>query len=128
MKKICSLILVVMLALGIATSCFAEVVYTRGMDARVLTSVVTGATAQLSTAVTTVNRVLGYSFTDSSAGSVGLYDSSAALDTAVAKLISEATCASGTVVTVMFPLPRNISLGLVTKNSASTGVLTVYYE
>ena len=128
MRKFLSLALVVVFVLSLATMGFAEVVYTRGVDARVLTSVVTGATASLSTAVTKVNRILGFSFTDSSAGSCGLYDSAAANDTAVTKLIAEATCAAGTIVTQMFPLPRDLTYGLVTKNSASTGVLTVYYE
>jgi hypothetical protein len=128
MKKILSLALVVMFILGIATTGFCEVYYVRGPDSRVLTECTTGATATLSTSITTNNRIMGIEFTDSSAGSVGIYDTATAGDTPVTKLILEASCAAGYVSVVMFPLPRNITYGLVVKNSASTGSVTVFYE
>ena len=128
MKKYLYLILVVMLLVGITTS-NAEVVFQRSQDARVSTWAVANDAGELSTTITTNNRIFGYTYTDSSAGEVGLYDASTLAATiTVSEMISEVDCAAGTAVTVMFPLPRNLSNGLVVRQKNTTGCATVYYE
>lgn len=113
----------------------AEINYTRGVDARTSTYVLTKTTAAtLASAVTTNNRVIGYTFADGAAGEVALFDCSVAIGASTlnvpstSNVFSEVMVIAGGQTTVMFPLPRNISNGLVVKMSTDTGAVTVYYE
>jgi hypothetical protein len=132
MKRILSLFLVVMFVLSIATMGFADVIYTRGPDSRVLTyTLAQTAVTTLSSTVTTYNRILGFTFTDSAGGTGSLFDGATvatvqASDTTY--LIGEIKVAAGGTTTVMFPLPRDVKYGLVTRQSTATGCLIVYYE
>lgn len=132
MKKFISLFLVVMFVLSIATMGWADVFYVRGPDARVLTYTLAktiGTT--LSSSVTTNNRILGFAYTDSAAGTGGIFDGAtvAAVNAALGTyLIAEISVAAGGISTLMFPLPRNVSNGLVVSMSTATGCILVFYE
>ena len=132
MKKILLLVLAVMLGLGIAVSAFAEATYTGGPDARVLTYAVGLTTTRaLSTTIVAGNRILGFSYTDSAAGTGALFDAStvALVNGADSTyVIAECSVAAGTSQTVMFPFPRAVNNGLVTGMSTATGALVVYYQ
>ncbi len=135
MKKMLCLILAVMM-IFIARMSFADASYPRGMDARIKTEPLSGtAAATLSSNVTTNNRVIGYTFSDSSAGNTALFDASEATGSAsstndpdTTNVFGEADVIAGGNVTVVFPFPRALTKGLVMKNSATTGKLVVYYE
>lgn len=133
MKKILSLSLAVVL-LGLIAAPFvgkakADVLYTRGTDARLYTYVVPNtSTATLSSTITTNNRILGFVYSDSAAGVSTLFDSSSASTLTTSLIFAEAHVAAGTQSIQMFPLPKALNNGFVTKNSTSTGVLVVYYE
>ena len=133
MKKILSLILVVIFVLGLTTS-YADVVYTRDYDARTLTYTLAGTDVATLTGLTTNNRILGVMVSDSSAGAFGVFDYAtlaaynAETSYSGTDIIIEAYCAAGGVSVVMFPLPKNISNGVVAKLSNSTGSGTIFYE
>lgn len=133
MKRIISLALVVIFGLGIATS-FAEVTFTRGSDARVLTYTLAGTATATLTSLTTNNRILGVSVSDSSAGAFGVFDYAtlaaynAETSYSGTDLIIEVYCAAGGVGVLMFPLPKNITNGVVVKLTNSTGSGTIFYE
>ena len=120
----------------IARNSSAAVDTSRGMDARIKTEALSGTTsATLSTAVTINNRIIGYTFTDSSAGNTAIFDASETVGTSsstndpdTTNVFGEADVIAGGNVTVIFPLPRSLTKGLVMKNSATTGKLIVYYE
>ena len=134
MKKFISLFLVVMFVLSIATMGFADVIYTRGPDSRVSTYTLASTTAgkrTLSTTVTTYNRILGFTYTDSAAGVGSLYDGALVATveaSAPTYVIGEIAVAAGGTSTIMFPLPRNLTYGLVVGMSTATGCTIVYYE
>ena len=135
MKKLFLIALAVTMVF-IARVSTAGVDTSRGMDSRVKTEALSGTTSPtLSTAVTTNNRIIGYTFTDSSAGNTAIFDASEATglstssnDPDTTNVFGEADVIAGGNVTVIFPLPRNLTKGLVMKNSATTGKLIVYYE
>ena len=127
----------VVMALLTAGNSFAQAVYSRGPDARMKTEGISGTTAPtLSTNITTNNRLIGYEFSDSAAGNTALFDVAAAqsasgsttLAPSTSNVFSEVDVIAGGNIVKVFPLPRNIVNGLVTKNSATTGKLVVYYE
>ena len=129
--------LAVVVSFMIVGNSFAQVLYNRGTDARLKTEGISGTTAPtLSTAITTNNRIIGYEFSDSAAGNTALFDVVAAqsasgsttLAPSTSNVFSEVDVIAGGNVIKIFPLPRTIVNGLVTKNSATTGKLVVYYE
>ena len=134
--KILCLILVVMLVLGIAIRSYAEVTFVRGPDARISIEVVNpeSQNPQLSTTITTNNRVLGFTYSDSGAGGAYLadYNSEAVDSTTLAAIkaarFGEAYVAAGETVTIMFPMPKSLSSGLVVGINTTTGAVMVYYE
>lgn len=78
--------------------------------------------------ITADNRILGYTFSDSAAGIVGLYDgTSGGAHATTTYLFAETRVAAGASETVMFPYPKKLETGLYVVQ-ASTGVLMVYYE
>lgn len=129
MNKKLSLALVVMLVLSIATWVCADVVFTRGPDSRVSTYVSSATSAgAVSSTVTTNNRVLGFTYSDSLPSSVSIYDGSAFSDTSAGNLIAKLFVAAGGSNSIMLPLPRNLTKGLITVMSTATGAVEVYYE
>lgn len=129
MKKIISLILAVMLVISAAGLLKADVVYNREPGARIQISVTVTAQGQkLVSAIGVNNRVLGFTFADSSAGWCALYDAAASTSASSTNVFGEAYVAAGGVNTVMFPLPRNIANGVVVGTNNSTGTVMVYYE
>jgi len=130
MKKVFGIILAIMMLACLAGTGHADVQYTRGTDARIKTeTVINTATATLVSNITTNNRVIGYTFSDSAAGNVALIDASG-VGTAptAANTFAEPHVIAGGLTTVVFPFPRNISSGVVVDMSTSTGTVTIYYE
>lgn len=132
MKKILLIFVVMMIGITIVK---AQGLYNRGVDSRISTYVLTkSSTATLASAVTIYNRIIGYTFADSAAGEVALFDTNVALGPTTAtgpstsNVFSEVMVAAGGQTTILFPLPRNTNLGLVVKMSTGTGAVTVYYE
>ena len=134
MRKYFSLILAVMIVLAVAGYVSADVVYSRSPDARVSIYVATSTTVlagDSSTTISSVNRILGFSYSNSAAGTVGLYD-----DTSIANmntnttthLFAETTVSAGGVSVVMFPLPYQVNRGVMVHSSSRTGVTNIYYE
>lgn len=129
MKKILFFILAVMVMISAVGILNADVVYNREPGARIQIAVVTTAQGQnLVSAIGVNNRVLGFTFADSSAGWCALYDSATAGGAASTNVFGEAYVAAGAVNTIMFPLPRNITNGVVVGTNNSTGTVMVYYE
>ena len=137
MKKFLSISLAIMLVLGIAGQGFSEAIYSRGADAKLQTVVVSAsASPTLSTTCVAGNNVLGWRFSDSSAGNTALFDVAAAqsstgsttLAPSTSNVFDEGDVIAGGEVIVFFPIPKTLTNGLVTKNSATTGKLTVYFE
>lgn len=130
MKKIFSIILAVMLLLGVTASIYAEATYTGGPDARVKTATVSkSTTAALSTVVTAGNRILGVTYSDSAAGAIAVADYGTASDANVLTyLVVEVYVAAGTSGTIMFPFPRDVVYGVVTKMNTATGTGVIYYQ
>ena len=132
-KIIFSILLVVaaMLAFTMTKSYASGVGTQMGPDARVLTYCVGyTSTATLSSTVTTRNTVLGFTYTDSAAGTGTIWDLAAAASAGSSSstyVMGEISVAAGSTQTVLFPLPRKLSNGLVVKCSTSTGSLIVYY-
>ena len=130
MKKLLSLALVVMFVLGIATMGLAEVNYVVGPDSRVLTSVhALSASMTLDTTISNLNRLFGFTYTDSAAGTGAIYDTTVALaNLTAANLIAEISVAAGGTSTIMFPFPRNIVTSITYKMSTATGCMVIYYD
>ncbi len=131
MKKLMSLALVVMFLLSIATMGFAEGVYNRdpGYRVKILNLAdVALYNATLSSTIITGNSVLGFTFTDSSAGSVVLYDVAAAASRGNSTIFGEVKVAAGTSQSIFFPFPKKIDNGFVAASTNQTGALMVYYE
>lgn len=129
MKKILAFFLAITVVLVIARYSSADALYTRGTDGRVQTWVWTNSTAAtLSTTVGTNNRILGYSFSDSAAGNFVMYDSATTGGVLLANAFAEADVIAGGNTQLMFPMPKNLSNGLVVKNSTTTGKLVVFFE
>ena|SRR3990167_1356955 len=131
MKKIFFLALAVLMLAGIASPAFAEIFVTRapGSFAKVVVAVFSsGEGRELNSTVTIQNKILGVSYTDSSAGHGAIYDSATNTGASSSNLIAEVFCAAGQVSTIIFPMPVEISNGLVTCPRNSTGVVMVWYE
>ena len=130
MRKLLSLALVVMFVLGIATMGLAEVNYVVGPDSRVLTSVhALSASMTLDTTISNLNRLFGFTYTDSGAGTGAIYDTTVALaNLTAANLIAEISVAAGGTSTIMFPFPRNIVTSITYKMSTATGCMVIYYD
>ncbi len=136
MRKFLSLILVVMVSLLITASANAEVVFTRGIDSRVLTDFIE-AKANLNCTLSDAgvrNRILGFSYSDSGAGGAFLADIASAAGTVANNLLIQAArfaeiyVAAGGTNTLMFPLPRDVTNGVVVGIGTTTGAVIIYYE
>lgn len=133
MKKL-FLGLVVMFVMSGITTGYAEVHYLRGPDSRISIQCLQGTNymnspgAQLSSSIVAGHKVLGFSFTDSSAGGVGIYDEDAAAGRIGGNLFGDTYVAAGGVSTIMFPLPKTVVSGVVVAFSNATGAVTIYYE
>jgi hypothetical protein len=129
MRKFLSLTLAVMFVLSIATMGWADVVYTRGTDARVSIVVhANSATPALDSTITTNNRILGFTYTDSAAGQVGLYDGTVVQAKAGTGVFGEIKVAAGGLNVQMYPLPKNVTTSISYIMSTATGCVTIYYE
>lgn len=134
MKKTLSIILAVMLLLGVTASIYAEATYTGGVDALIQIQSVApagpGATAQqLSSVIVAGNRILGFSYTDTAAGTIGLWDSAAiGSGCSATTRIGELSVAAGTAEELMYPFPKKLDRGLVYSSTTATGNLTIFYE
>lgn len=130
MRKILSILVVALLVGGgFVYADGGSIAYTRGGDARVLTDLHVGVASSgtLSTAITSANHVLGWTYTDSAAGGAALYDVATVAARATSNQFSEIYVAAGTEETIMFPMPRDITNGLVSA-CATTGFIVIYYE
>ncbi len=132
MKKTLSIILAVMLMFGLTASAFAEAMYTGGVDAtvKIQSAAPAGPGAScvtLSTVITAGNKVLGFTYTDSAAGTVGLWDAASTGASASTNRIGEVSVAAGTAETVIFPFPKKLDNGLTWASTTATGNLTIYY-
>lgn len=128
MKKL-SLIILAVIMLVSARVCSADVVYTRSTDARIKVEVTQSSVYPvLSTTITTANRVIGFTYSDSAAGKATLFDVATAATAAAANAFGEVNVAAGGTTTVMFPYPKEIDNGLVTFQTTTTGTLIIYYE
>jgi len=133
MKRLSIVILAIALLTTFAGISFASggVAYSRDPGARLQTQVFTSCEGQtLSSTISTQNRILGYTVSDSAAGWGAIYDDSSASggDVTSTYRIGEIRCAAGTAETVWFVLPVALSRGLKVEGSASTTMITVYYE
>ena len=133
MRKSFSLVLVVMMVLGIATMCFAEGMYNRepGYTVKILSVAPAGpgsSAHQLDTTIVAGNRILGFEYTDTATGTIGLWDAAAVASIASTNRIGEVSVAAGTSETVMFPFPKKLDNGLVYSATTATGDLMVFYE
>ena len=135
MKKLLSLTLAVLFVAVIAGSAFAgndgAIAYTRGVDARIKTDILASAqNGELSSDIGINDLVLGWKFTDSSAGSGDIYDETAAatVRTSATNVIDEMYVAAGGVSVTMFPTPFVVTRGLVARTLNSTGRVIVFYE
>jgi hypothetical protein len=132
MKRFLFVILAVMLLTGIAVS-QAQAGIMTSPDARIKSSVWVGITSNGATptsgsAITSANRIVGYSVTGSSNPAAGLYDASGLSTALDATLFDEAAAASNSESRVWYPAPKALVTGLSVINNASTTVTTVYYE
>ena len=74
-------------------------------------------------------RLLGYTYAEGTAGGfVSLNDSAIAGTINSTTVFSDVISAANYTTTVVYPLPKTLTNGLVVKMSDSTGVITVYYE
>jgi len=130
MKKLFILTLAIGMLLSVAGLANAEITSARDAGARLSSEIFTGSNlSQVSTTITTDNRILGFSVTDSAAGSGGLYDTSTEANVdAGTGVFAEAYCAAGAVSTINLILPRKIANGLGICKSATATVVIVYYE
>jgi len=129
MKKILILTLAIVMLLATTGVTLADPAYSRGPGARLESEVFTTAAGQdVATKIGTTNRILGYTLSDSTTGWAALYDVATSGGASSTNVFAEAYCAAGTVVSVWFVLPKDISSGLVVGTSATTEVVTVYYE
>lgn len=132
MRKYLFVILAVMLLLGVAVSP-SQATIMNSPDARVRTAVwvgiaSNGPTPTSGTALSTLNRIVGFRVTGTSNPAAGLYDITAVAATANSNLIDEAAAASNSESVTWYPAPKTITTGLCVVNNASTTVTTVYYE
>jgi hypothetical protein len=133
MKKLFMIILAIAMLATFAGISFASggVAYSRDPGARLKSEVFTTCEGQsLSSTITTQNRILGYTVSDSAAGWGAIYDDSSASGGGVTSTyrIGEVSCSAGSSETVWFVLPVEITRGLKVEGSASTTMITVYYE
>ena len=129
MKKIMSLILAVMLVVSAAGLLSADVVYNREPGARIsIYNLSKTGTTTLVTSITSSNRIIGYKFSDTAAGTVAFYDLAAVASVTSTNQIDEAMVIAGGSLTEIFPTPRAITNGLVIQMLNSTGTITIYYE
>jgi len=128
MRKILAILLAVMIigsAAGLLSA--APVYYGEPMQSVKTYTVALTAGKTLSSSVTTQNRVLGFTFSDSAAGAGAVMDNVDAATAGDSTVFGEVYVASGTAETVMFPFPRKITSGLVVMSTNATGTITVYY-
>lgn len=134
MKKLLAIILAVgMLLFLTAKSVQADASYVREPGYTVKIQSVApagpGATAhQLSSVITAGNRVLGFTYTDSAAGTIGIWDAATTATAGATNRIGEVSVAAGGTGTCIFPFPKQITLGLVYSSTTATGNVTIYYE
>ena len=129
MKRILSLILAVMLVVSAAGILSAEAVYNREPGARILTyNLSRTQVTTLVSSITSNNRIIGYKFSDTAAGTVALYDLAATGSVTSTNQIDEGMVIAGGSLTVIFPMPRAITNGLVVQMLNSTGSITIFYE
>ena len=129
MKKIVSLILAVMLVISAAGLVCADVVYNREPGARIKTyNLSRSAVLTLVTSITSDNRIIGFKFSDTAAGTVALYDLAATGSVTSSNQFDEAMVIAGGTVNEIYPLPRAITNGLVIQMLNNTGTITIFYE
>lgn len=128
-NKVCALLLALAVGMGLAAQFVrADVLPSDRIKIETVTTT-TASAAQLSTTITSDHRIYGFSYSDSSAGVCGLYDSSAVIGgTGITALKGEINVASGAAETFMFPFPLNLANGLVTIISNTTGACSIYYR
>lgn len=129
-NKFLILAVMIVIALSAAGRLLAEGVYNRDPGYRVKIEVIEPVTETpaLSTTIIAGNSVLGFTYTDTAAGTVGLSDSSSISTAMATYYFGEASVAAGTAETVIFPFPKKVDRGVVTNATTSTGMLMVYYE
>ena len=124
-----ALILAVMLVT--AGTAYADALYSNSPDdnlsIEVLTSTAAGSIKAPSN-ITSNNRLLGYLFLSTTAGTVGIYDATQANAMAGTGLIGEDSVIATGSTQVWFAFPYNISVGIQVIFSAADGVITLYYE
>lgn len=126
MKKI---IFFVILALSITK--ISNAITQFSTEQEIKTAFVSGlaGTEQIVTTITTSNKLLGYRFTDSSAGRFAIYDHDALVSADFNLLtITEDGCIAGGSTGDWFPYPRDITTGVVVTFTNATGILSIYYE
>lgn len=127
MKKISIFTLAVMMLLVTASRVFADGMYTKSPDFNTKVEPLSVSTINVASSnITTGNRVFGFTFSDSTAGVVGLYDCTSI--TTVSNNFGEAYVAAGGVATVIFPFPKKIVNGVVIGGTNATGRVIIYYE
>ena len=126
MKKFIFVILAVMMVLGIVASNSSAAIL-QSPDARLKMEVFTN--DGVATVITNANRILGYKLTGTAANTAGLYDTTALGTATASTLFDEAGIdAEGANDIVWYPAPKSLTNGLTIVTSATTCVLTVYYE
>ena len=126
MRRFLYLILAAMIVLS-AASAYAITQFNAGQ--RVKTHIVSAAyEAVSSSTISTSNRLLGYTYTDSSAGRVSIYDSASVSGVTATNVIVEDGVIAGSSVTIWFPYPVDITAGIAVVQTANTGRVTLYYE
>lgn len=132
MKKILFSLLVVALVLGGAGVAWANsgaIAYNRGGSARILTEALTLTTTPTdATTIDTDNVIIGFTYSDSAAGTGTLYDVIAGGTETNSDIFGEISVAAGKTETIIFPMPIALDYGLKMECSTATGTLIVYYE
>ena len=134
MKKYLYLALVVMFVVVTAGVCYGDgggALYAHGPDdeieMEVLVSTAAGSCIEASS-ISTSNRILGYTFLSTTAGSMGLYDATTANTKAGTGVIVEDSVIANSANTVWFPFPKKVDTSIRAIFSASDARLTIYYE
>lgn len=130
MRKLLISLLAIAFLFGVASS-FAEPVYNRsGYESIKITGTDKVANITALSAISVDNRIIGVTYSNSAASSVGVYDTTSTSEATISGLapIAELYVAAGTVETIILPLPYKVTAGIVVDMADSTGAVTVYYE